>query len=190
MRQPAMSKFLETWIRARCVFNFPSMLRRVGHVCVRQMMGNVLQAYSWAAWLTWSHMIMTFILCSEGDQMRWAFSCQATAELRAQWWRWGGDVLSQLCFITLRATAPSLISLPCWERKHSVSECYQFVEQCEQWTRTSCEPRLTAAQSSGTLLFIYNGSDVSVCLLSEAKGWTLVNMLTDAWRWGSYNRDD
>lgn len=36
------------------------------------------------AGLTWTRMIMTFILCYEGDQMLQVFRCQATVEHRAQ----------------------------------------------------------------------------------------------------------
>lgn len=135
---------------------------------------------------------MTFILCSEGDQMLQVFSCQATAEHWAQRRRWGwrvegrggGGLVSVVFYYIMANGTESNLSTFQGEKALCVSECYQFLEQRELWTRTSCV-WTTAARSSGTLLLIYNGGDVSACLLSEAKGWTflLVNMLTVAWLW-------
>lgn len=87
--------------------------------------------------------------------------------------RRGGEErqLCQQCFITLRIMAPSLISLPLWERKHSVSlSVINFLNSVSYelgWA--VCKLRRLGAQAHW---LIYNGGDVFAGLLSEAKGWT------------------
>lgn len=85
-----------------------------------------------------SHKIMTFILCSEGDQMLQVFRCQATVEHRAQ--RFGGG---GVYYITANGTKSNL-SLPFWERKHSVSQSViNFLNSVSyELGRFVCEPRL------------------------------------------------
>lgn len=113
-------------------------------------------------------------------RLQWSTGHSSTVE----WEEEEGAVVSAVFYyITANGTKSNLTTF-LGEKALCVSECYHFLEQCELWTRTSCV-WTTAARRSGTLLLICNGGDVSVGLLSEAKGWTflLVNMLTVAWLW-------
>ena len=123
--------------------------------------------------MTRSHMIMTFILCPEGDQMLQVFSCQATVEHRAQRHslKRGGTGTGGGYYITASGTN---LAAFLGEKTLCVSECDQFLERGELWTRTSCVWS-AAARRSGTQLLICTG-----VMCQRPKDELLVNMLTVA----------
>ena len=73
-------------------------------------MRHVPRVDSKPAGLTHTHMIMTCILCSEGDQMLQVFRCLATVEHRAEQWRgsWGGGASAVFYYITANGTESNL----------------------------------------------------------------------------------
>ena len=96
--------------------------------------------------LTRTRMIMTCILCSEGDQMLQVFSCQATAEHRHR------IVSAVFYYITTSGTESNLAAF--WERRHSASGALSI-------SRTVCalsEDELCVR--SVTLPLLHNGADV------------------------------
>lgn len=74
-------------------------------------------------------MIMTFILCSEGDQMLQVFSCQATVEHRAQQQSCGGVValVSAVFYYIMANGIKSNLTTFLEEKTLCISEYYQFL---------------------------------------------------------------
>lgn len=106
--------------------------------------------YSKAVGLTRTHMIMTFILSSEGDQMLQVFSCQATPEHRAQqrsWRRRGvGSCLSSVLLHYSQWRKSNLTTF-LGEKALCVSQGYQCLGRCVSYGLGAvCELQLLGAQ--------------------------------------------
>lgn len=181
VRSLLLLEFSETWNNARCIFLAFSLSLFTGRW--ETSSGLTVKRPGWPALTLIWHL---FFAQKETRCCRYSVARLQRGTVAGG----GGGQLCQQCFITLRIMAPSLISLPLWERKHSVSpSVINFLNSVSYELGCNvCKLRRLGAQAQW---LIYNGGDVSAGLLSEAKGWTFSTtcwLLCDFER--SYNRDD